>query len=87
VLVSTATERVVDDVHRNTTDAGPVGCGIRHLVVFVTCFHERFLDAAATGNNTDGCAATVIKPFCFAAGHPDTDTVLGLINNNGLHPG
>ena len=84
VLVSTATERVVDDVHCDTTDAGPVGCGVLHLVVFVPCFHERFLDTAATGNDTDGCTAAVVEPLGLAAGHPDTHAVANLVNDNCL---
>jgi hypothetical protein len=81
----TATERVVNHVHCDTTDTGPVGCGVLHLVVLIACFYERLLDAAATGNNTDGCTAACIEPFGLTAWHPDTDTALGLVNNNGLH--
>lgn len=87
VLVSTATERVVDDVHCNTTDAGPVGCGVLHLVVFVPCFHERFLDAATTGNDTDGCPAAVVEPLGLTAGHPDTHAVANLVNYDSLDTG
>jgi hypothetical protein len=85
VLVPAATERVVNDVHRDTTDAGPVGCGVLHLVVFVPGFHKRFLNAAATGNNADSCAAPGVEPLGLAAGHPDADAVFGFVNNNGLH--
>jgi hypothetical protein len=85
VLVSAAAKWMVDDVHRNTPYTRPVGCGVLHLVVFVPCFHKRFLDTAATGNNTDGCTAARIEPFRLAAGHPDADAVLGFVNNNGLY--
>jgi hypothetical protein len=84
VLVSTATERVVDNVHCDTTYAWPVGCGVLHLVVLVTCFDKRLVYAAATGYDTDGCPATVIEPFGLAAGHPDSDTVFDFINDNCL---
>jgi hypothetical protein len=32
MLVATAAERMIDDVHRDTTDTRPVGRGILHLV-------------------------------------------------------
>jgi hypothetical protein len=85
MLVPAATERMVDDVHRDTTDAGPVGCGVLHLVVFVPGFHERFFYTPAACDNTDGCAAPCVEPLGLAAGHPDADTVFGFVNNNGLH--
>ena len=75
MLVPAATERVIDDVHRNTADTWPVGCSVLHLVVFVAGFYERFLDATTTGNNADGCTASCVEPFRLAAGHTDTDTV------------
>ena len=84
VLVSTATERVVDNVHRDTPDAWPVGCCVRHLVVLVTGLHKRFLNAAAACNNTDSCTAAVVEPLGFAAWHPDTDPVSDLIDDYGL---
>jgi hypothetical protein len=84
VLVSTATERVVNDVHCDTTDARPVGCGIRHLMVLVPCFDKRLVNAAATSYNADGCPAAVIKPFGLATRHPDTDTVFNFVYDNCL---
>jgi hypothetical protein len=87
MLVTPATERVVDYVHCNPTYAGPVGRGIFHLVVLVAGFYERFVNTSPARNDTDCRPALCAEPFCFATGHPDTDPVLGLVNDNCLYPG
>jgi hypothetical protein len=87
MLVTTATKRMVDDIHGDAADAGPVRRGIPHLVVFVAGFHERFFDPSASRDDTNGSPATRIEPFCFAAGHSYTDPVRSLVNNDCLNAG
>jgi hypothetical protein len=87
MLVTPATERVVDYVHCNPPYAGPVGRGIFHLVVLVAGFYERFVNTSPARNDTDCRPAPGIEPFCLAARHPDADAVQGLVNNNCLDAG
>jgi hypothetical protein len=56
-------------------------------VVFVACFHERFIYTTTAGYNSDGCPASCVKPFGFSTRHPDTDPVFDLVNNNCLYSG
>jgi hypothetical protein len=85
MLVPSTTERVIDNVHCDTTHTWPVGCGVLHLVILVACFHKRFLDAPATGYNPDGRTAACVEPFGFTAGHPDTDAIFNLVNHDCLN--
>ena len=85
VLVTAATERVVDDVHADTLDAGPLLCGGFDMEVLLSCLGERFFAPSAAGNDTDGCHADTAEPLVLAARHPDADSaVVGLADDEGL---
>jgi hypothetical protein len=85
MLVTSATKRVVDYVHGDATYTGPVRRGIPHLVILVAGFHERLFNPSPACNDTDRRPALGIEPFCFATGHPDTDAILCLIDNDCLN--
>jgi hypothetical protein len=66
VLAATATEWVVDGVHRNTTDARPLRPACLHLVVFLPGFDDRFLGPATTSDDANRGATLWVKPLDFA---------------------
>lgn len=63
MLSTTATERVIDGVHRDTAHGGPLPPASAHLVVFVSSLHHRFLRSTATGDDTDRGPTARMKAF------------------------
>jgi hypothetical protein len=54
-------------------------------MVLVASFDKRLVDTTAAGYNANSCTAAVVEPFRLTAGHPDTNPVLDLVNNNCLY--
>jgi hypothetical protein len=57
VLSTTATERVVNSVHRHTAHTRVFGPTGSHLVVFIPGLDERFLCPPTAGDDPNRCPA------------------------------
>ena len=70
VLVVSATVRVLDGVHRHTTDRGPAVPLHAVLVEGTAGLQHRFVDALAAGDSADGRAARVRHSLALARRQP-----------------
>src|SRR5659263_547814 len=63
MLASSASERMVNNIHCYTPASWPFACPYFHPVEFLSCLHERLLSTSASCDDPYGCPAFRIKPF------------------------
>ena len=80
MLSATATERVVNGVHRDPANAWVLRPARFHLVIFVSCLDERLLRPSTACDDTDRRPALWIEAFDFAAWQLD-DRSLAVVGN------
>ena len=81
----TTTVRMLDGVHRNTSDAGPLVLLGVELVVRVVGLEKRLVNSLAAGNDTDHGSAAALDGLADTRGKSDTSllSVLGVADDDG----
>lgn len=84
VLMVTTSVRMLDGVHRNTSNSGPAVALNLVLVVLVTGLHDWLIDSATAGNHTDHSSAGTIKGLSGTRGESDSGllTIIGLADDD-----
>merc|ERR1712048_375913 len=84
VLVVTTTVRVLDGIHRNTTNTGPaVSLGFV-FVVCVTCLQQGFIGTTTTGNDTNHGTSNRWDQLLLSRWKTDSGfTSVSIVSNDG----